>query len=42
LAAELYAARNGADFIRTHDPASLHDALIVQDALGRSTGLTSG
>jgi dihydropteroate synthase type 2 len=33
VAAELYAARNGADFIRTHDPAALRDALIVSEAL---------
>ena len=34
LAAELYAARHGADLIRTHDPAALRDALTVSDALG--------
>jgi dihydropteroate synthase type 2 len=33
LAAELYAARHGADFIRTHNPAALRDALIVLEAL---------
>jgi dihydropteroate synthase type 2 len=33
LAAELYMARHGADFIRTHDPAALHDALAVTEAL---------
>ena len=33
LAAELYAARQGADFIRTHDPAALRAALIVSQAL---------
>ena len=33
LAAELYAARHGADFIRTHDPAALRDALTVSKAL---------
>jgi dihydropteroate synthase len=33
LAAELYAARRGADFIRTHDPAALRDALTVSGAL---------
>jgi dihydropteroate synthase type 2 len=33
LAAELYAAGHGADFIRTHDPAALRDALIVQEGL---------
>jgi dihydropteroate synthase len=34
LAAELYAALHGADFIRTHDPGALRDALIVTRALG--------
>ena len=29
LAAELYAAAHGADYIRTHDPAALRDALAV-------------
>jgi dihydropteroate synthase type 2 len=33
LAAELYAVREGADFIRTHDPAALKDALAVFRAL---------
>jgi dihydropteroate synthase type 2 len=33
LAAELYAAGNGADFIRTHDPAALRDALAVTAAI---------
>ena len=33
LAAELYAAAHGADFIRTHDPAALRDALRVTEAL---------
>lgn len=33
LAAELFAAREGADHIRTHDPASLRDALRVWNAL---------
>ena len=33
LAAELYAAAQGADFIRTHDAAALRDALAVTDAL---------
>ena len=36
LAAELYAAGNGADFIRTHDPAALRDALAVTEALERA------
>ena len=33
LAAELYAAAQGADFIRTHDPGGLRDALRVGAAL---------
>lgn len=33
LAAELYAAAKGADFIRTHDPAALRDGLAVAAAL---------
>jgi dihydropteroate synthase type 2 len=33
LAAELYAAAHGADYIRTHDPAALADALAVTAAL---------
>ena len=33
LAAELYAAAHGADYIRTHDPAALRDALAVTEAL---------
>ncbi len=33
LAAELYAAAHGADYIRTHDPAALRDALAVMAAL---------
>ncbi|WP_020386489.1 dihydropteroate synthase [Kribbella catacumbae] len=33
LAAELYAATQGVDFIRTHDVAALRDALKVYDAL---------
>ncbi len=33
LAAELYAAAHGADFIRTHDPAALRDGLTVMTAL---------
>ncbi|MFJ6072739.1 dihydropteroate synthase [Streptomyces sp. NPDC093065] len=33
LAAELYAARAGADYIRTHDVAALRDALTVFEAL---------
>jgi dihydropteroate synthase type 2 len=33
LAAELYAAEAGVDYIRTHDVAALRDALIVREAL---------
>jgi len=33
LAAELYAAAKGADFIRTHDPAALRDGLLLMAAL---------
>ncbi|MGB3811454.1 MAG: dihydropteroate synthase [Parvibaculum sp.] len=33
LAAELFAAQNGADFIRTHEPAPLRDGLAVLAAL---------
>jgi dihydropteroate synthase type 2 len=33
LAAELYAAAHGADYIRTHDPAALRDGLKVTAAL---------
>jgi dihydropteroate synthase type 2 len=33
LAAELFAAAHGADYIRTHDPAALRDALAVTAAL---------
>jgi dihydropteroate synthase type 2 len=38
LAAELYAARQGVDFIRTHDPAALSDALSITNALDASFG----
>ncbi len=41
LAAELYAAWQGVDYIRTHDVAALHDALTVVHAIagaGRSPG----
>jgi dihydropteroate synthase len=34
LAAELYAAAHGADYIRTHDPGALRDGLRVMAALG--------
>ena len=33
LAAELYSAAHGADYIRTHDPGALRDALAVTQAL---------
>ena len=33
LAAELYAAANGADYIRTHDPGALRGGLLVMAAL---------
>jgi len=33
LAAELFAAAHGADYIRTHDPAALRDALAITEAL---------
>src|SRR5262249_23546510 len=35
LAAELFAAEHGADWIRTHDPRALRDALAVWGALRR-------
>lgn len=34
LAAELHAAREGADYIRTHDVAALQDALAISKSLG--------
>ncbi len=34
LAAEIYAALQGVDYIRTHDAAALRDALVVLEALG--------
>jgi dihydropteroate synthase type 2 len=34
LAAELYAAHQGADYVRTHDVRALRDALLVTQALG--------
>ncbi|HVC51905.1 MAG TPA: dihydropteroate synthase [Stellaceae bacterium] len=36
LAAELFAAAEGADYIRTHDPAALHDGLAIAAALRRA------
>jgi dihydropteroate synthase type 2 len=38
LAAELYAAAMGVDYIRTHDPGALNDALAVTAALRRYKG----
>jgi len=38
LAAEIFAAWQGADYIRTHDVAAIHDALTVLDALTRHAG----
>jgi dihydropteroate synthase type 2 len=37
LAAELFAARQGTDCIRTHDPGALRDALTVWQALATET-----
>ena len=42
VAAELYAARKGADLIRTHDPAALRDALAVSEALEAPPEAISG
>jgi len=39
LAAELYAAANGADYIRTHDPGGLRDGLAVMAALAAEQDL---
>lgn len=36
LAAELFAAAQGVDYIRTHDPAPLRDGLAIVRALGQS------
>jgi len=33
LAAELYAAAHGVEYVRTHDVRALRDALVIQDAL---------
>jgi dihydropteroate synthase type 2 len=38
LAAELYAAAHGADYIRTHDPLALRDGLFVVQALEDEKG----
>ena len=37
LAAEYFAVRQGADYIRTHDPAALKDLLKVLETLGNQT-----
>lgn len=37
VVAELFAATRGADYIRTHNPAALTDALVVWDALTSAT-----
>jgi dihydropteroate synthase type 2 len=39
LAAELYAASQGVDYIRTHDVAALRDALTVNDAISSQAEL---
>lgn len=38
LAAELFAAGRGADYIRTHDPGALKDALLIRQALHGGDG----
>lgn len=40
LAAELYAARHGADYLRTHDVAAIRDALTVLNALDSMTSVS--
>lgn len=42
LAAELYAADQGADYLRTHDPAALSDALTVHGALSAAAEVRRG
>ena len=42
LAAEIYAAEMGADYIRTHDPGALADALKIMTALRSEAGRLSG
>ncbi len=41
LAAELYAAEAGADYIRTHDPAALRDGLRITAALRKEAARSS-
>ncbi len=36
LAAELFAVRQGADYVRTHDPRALRDLLLVLETLGNN------
>jgi dihydropteroate synthase type 2 len=40
LAAELYAAANGVDYVRTHDPRALRDGLCVAAALAAAERIT--
>jgi dihydropteroate synthase type 2 len=42
LAAELYAAAHGADYVRTHDVGALRDALTVTDAIAAQSGRHRG
>lgn len=42
LAAELFAAAQGADYLRTHDASALRDALLVQQHLGGAFPLKNG
>ena len=42
LAAELFAARHGADMIRTHDPKAFRDALTIWCHIERSGGAPAG
>jgi dihydropteroate synthase type 2 len=38
LAAELFAVHRGADYIRTHSPSALRDALLITEKLGWQQG----
>jgi dihydropteroate synthase type 2 len=38
LAAEVHAVEQGVDYVRTHDPGALADALVVLTALRTRTG----
>jgi dihydropteroate synthase type 2 len=42
LSAELYAARHGADMIRTHDPKAFHDALTIWCHIEQSGCIPAG